>query len=208
MSQLFAWNIEDGSISPLWTKQEGSSQVEAASAPSGNSDPGHVGGYVIGGAPSVNVADAGRSAPSQFSMVFRTHPAMSSESDSSTESTILASDASSDEESQPPQPIDGDLDDQDASLGSDDEQGSPVVAGANDESSQEEGATMAQDEPTSSSPIDQSATPLATSGPTSTAMQAEIVTSTFTMLVAPTQSLDAAAATDSTTSAAPSSTMM
>ncbi|CAE6529513.1 unnamed protein product [Rhizoctonia solani] len=208
MSQLFAWNIEDGSISPLWTKQEGSSQVEAASAPSGNSDPGHVGGYVIGGAPSVNVADAGRSAPSQFSMVFRTHPAMSSESDSSTESTILASDASSDEESQPPQPVDGDLDDQDASLGSDDEQGSPIVAGANDESSQEEGATMAQDEPTSSSSIDQSATPLATSGPTSTAMQAEIVTSTFTMLVAPTQSLDAAAATDSTTSVAPSSTMM
>ena len=176
--------------------------MEAASALSGNSDPAHIGGYVIGGASSVNAADAGQSAPSPFSMVFRAHPAMPSKSGSSTESTILASDASSDEDpSQPPQSVDGDLD-QDASLGSDDEQGIPVVAGADD------GSTMAQDEPVSSSTIDQIATPLATSGSTPTAMQAEIVTSTFTMLVAPTQSLDAAAATDTTTSVTPSSTML
>ncbi|KAJ1306686.1 hypothetical protein OPQ81_007678 [Rhizoctonia solani] len=209
MSQLFTWNIKNGSINPLWHRQAGSDQLESASTRSVTFDPPQVGGYIIGGAPSVSTLESGQSTPSQFSMIFRAHPTMPSQPEDSTESSILASNASSDAEdpSQSLQPGDDDLDDQNTSSKSVDEQGGPGATESDDESSQ--GSTMAQGIPASSSTIDQSAIPLATSDLTPAGIQAQIVTSTFTMLVAPSQSLDALGATDSTTaSTSPSSTMM
>ncbi|CCO29886.1 hypothetical protein BN14_03907 [Rhizoctonia solani AG-1 IB] len=210
MSQLFAWNIEDGSISPLWHEQTGSGQAEAANAPSGTSDPTHSGGYVIGGTPSVNAADAEQPAPNQFSMLFRAHPVLSSNRQTSTEPTILASSTTSttgnsEDSSHTDQSGDDNLDEQNSNPGSDDdEQGSSEANGANQLSQEGTG----QDELAPVTTAEQDAAPLATSTLAPAAMRAEIVTSTFTMLVSPTESLDApdAGTMDSISGAAPSPT--
>lgn len=204
-SQLFSWNIQDGTISPLWLNQAAPALVDTTNAPGGASDPADVGGYMVGGAPMVNAQDVGEPAPKRFAMVFKAHPTASSQSSNPAEPTPSGT-SNSTVESQSTTLVDNGDDSQESNDGSPDDEDDDDAPGSS------EGAQTSGDESTGTlddtTPLAVPDQPTPSIPPQVNGMQASVVTSTFTMLVPPSASVaDVMTTSDVDSTATPTPTL-
>ncbi|KAG8719637.1 hypothetical protein FRC08_002365 [Ceratobasidium sp. 394] len=199
-SQLFSWNIDTGEIWPLWQRgPNAESMTNTASVPD---ESGSVGGYVIGGS-ALGTYSAQQSGPGgKLAMVFKlasfsTNNATVAPPASSVEpSSVMTWSDDCDEEAGDPQAGDDDTDDSPADASSGDYETFPSTA-SNDATDEDTSPEDVQSYGDATAGVGEPGSP-----PTSTiAIQdARVVTSTFTMLVAPTESADVS------TTASPAST--